>query len=123
MSNFTPMEDEDAQSVSQQEDAESSTSGTQSQAFPDEDEDTITMVDVIESEDKVEEEENWKNLIEALGQMDRVAAIEAIHGYNSLKTDLSNYLRKFADCKKVVREQDIHEFFNQMRAKKHQKRE
>lgn len=86
-------------------------------AFPDEDEETITMIDVIEREDK-SNEFSEERLMTELGKMDRTAAIEAIHGYNTLKEDLTKYLRKFADSKKVVREQDINEFFDQMRAKK-----
>lgn len=54
----------------------------------------------------------------ALGRMNRVAVVEALHGYNTLKADLSDYLRKFADNKKIVREEDIHEFFEQMKQKK-----
>lgn len=54
----------------------------------------------------------------ALNRMNRAAVVEALHGYNELKADLSDYLRKFADTKKVVREEDIHEFFQQLKSKK-----
>lgn len=54
----------------------------------------------------------------ALNRMNRAAVVEALHGYDELKADLSVYLRKFADSKKVVREEDIHEFFQQLRSKK-----
>lgn len=54
----------------------------------------------------------------ALNRMNRAAVVEALHGYDELKADLSEYLRKFADTKKVVREEDIHEFFQQLRSKK-----
>lgn len=54
----------------------------------------------------------------ALNGMNRAAVVEALHGYNELKADLSDYLRKFADTKKVVREEDIHEFFQQLKSKK-----
>lgn len=54
----------------------------------------------------------------ALNRMNRVAVVEALHGYNEMKADLTDYLRKFADNKKVVREEDIHEFFQQLRSKK-----
>lgn len=54
----------------------------------------------------------------ALNRMNRVAVAEALHGYDELKADLSDYLRKFADSKKVVREEDIHEFFQQLKHKK-----
>lgn len=54
----------------------------------------------------------------ALSQMNRAAVVEALHGYDELKADLSTYLRKFADTKKVVREEDIHDFFAQLKSKK-----
>jgi E3 ubiquitin-protein ligase UBR7 len=54
----------------------------------------------------------------ALNQMNRAAVVEALHGYDELKADLSSYLRKFADTKKVVREEDIHDFFAQLKSKK-----
>lgn len=57
----------------------------------------------------------------ALNRMNRTAVVEALHGYDELKADLSKYLRKFADTKKVVREEDIHEFFHQLKSKKKQK--
>lgn len=48
----------------------------------------------------------------------RAAVVEALHGYDELKADLSTYLRKFADTKQVVREADIHDFFAQLKSKK-----
>ena len=41
--------------------------------------------------------------------------------YNDLRTELKDYLRKFAENGKVVREEDIKEFFSQMSARKRQK--
>ena len=37
--------------------------------------------------------------------------VEAIHSYNNMKENLMEYLAKFADNKKVVREDDIKTFF------------
>lgn len=55
----------------------------------------------------------------ALNSMgNRAAVVEALHGYDELKADLSSYLRKFADTKQVVRESDIHDFFAQLKSKK-----
>lgn len=47
---------EDAQSGGESSQNEPTTSQVSESAFPDEDEDTITMLDVIEREDKLEEE-------------------------------------------------------------------
>ena len=49
--------------------------------------------------------------MEALSQLDRVKQVEAIHSYNNMKENLMEYLTKFADNKKVVREDDIKTFF------------
>lgn len=50
--------------------------------------------------------------------MDRVKQVEAIEGYNSMKANLMEYLKKFAENGKVVRQEDIQEFFQQMQANK-----
>jgi len=56
--------------------------------------------------------------MEALGQLDRVKQVEAIHSYNNMKENLMEYLAKFADNKKVVREDDIKTFFEGMKGNK-----
>ena len=61
--------------------------------------------------------------MKALSEMDRVKQVEAIDGYNSMKSNLMEYLKKFAENGKVVREEDIQEFFKQMSANKRQKTE
>lgn len=53
-----------------------------------------------------------------MNSMDRVQLIEAITGYNELKENLGEYLKKFAENKKVVRAEDIKEFFDGMQARK-----
>ncbi|KAK9507830.1 hypothetical protein O3M35_007604 [Rhynocoris fuscipes] len=59
--------------------------------------------------------------MKALAQLDRYQQVEAIQNYNELKTNLSEYLAKFVANKKVVRKEDINEFFTQMKARKRQK--
>ena len=56
--------------------------------------------------------------MEALSAMDRVKQVEAIHGYNSMKANLMEHLKKFAENKKVVSKEDIQEFFQQLQANK-----
>ena len=56
--------------------------------------------------------------MEVLGQMDRVKQVEAIAGYNTMKQNLMEYLSKFANNKKVVREEDIKDFFDGMKNKR-----
>jgi len=68
-------------------------------------------------------ESPYERGMSALNRMNRAAVVEALHGYDELKADLSSYLRKFADTKKVVREEDIHDFFAQLKTKKRQKLE
>merc|ERR1711872_328389 len=56
--------------------------------------------------------------MEALSQLDRVKQVEAIHSYNNMKQNLMDYLSKFAESKKVVREDDIRTFFEGMKGNK-----
>ncbi|CAH1791308.1 unnamed protein product, partial [Owenia fusiformis] len=56
-----------------------------------------------------------------LSSMDRSKQVEMLHGYNDLKTELSDYLKKFAENGKVVRQEDIKEFFEGMSSRKRQK--
>jgi E3 ubiquitin-protein ligase UBR7 len=56
--------------------------------------------------------------MEALGQMDRVKQVEAIQSYNNMKDNLMEYLAKFANSNKVVREEDIKTFFEEMKSNK-----
>lgn len=83
-------------------------------------------------------------LMMALSSLDRVQQIEAIHGnrsmlfarsfpsalpsmfvhcaeYQSFSSELKEYLKKFAENKKVVRAEDIHEFFGQLKQRKRQR--
>ena len=55
--------------------------------------------------------------MKALSEMDRVKQVEAIQSYNSMKTNLMEYLKSFADGKKVVKQEDIKNFFSQMKEK------
>merc|ERR1712156_1266121 len=51
------------------------------------------------------------SLMKAMSGMDRTQQIETVHGYNMLKNNLAEYLKKFAENKTVVREEDIQELF------------
>ncbi|XP_068226755.1 putative E3 ubiquitin-protein ligase UBR7 [Palaemon carinicauda] len=59
--------------------------------------------------------------LEALSSLDRVTRTEMVHEYNTLSSSLRDYLRKFAENKKVVRDEDIKEFFSQLAANKKQR--
>lgn len=47
--------------------------------------------------------------------------IHILAEYNNMKERLKRYLQKFAENKKVVREEDIKEFFSEMESKKRPK--
>ncbi|XP_060531169.1 putative E3 ubiquitin-protein ligase UBR7 [Cylas formicarius] len=66
---------------------------------------------------QVVEDQNKK----VMNSMDRVQLIEMIAGYNELKENLGTFLKKFAENKKIVREEDIKEFFEGMEARKKRK--
>ena len=56
--------------------------------------------------------------MKALSEMDRVKQVEAIQGYNSMKSNLMDYLKTFAESGKTVSKEDITQFFEQMSATK-----
>lgn len=56
--------------------------------------------------------------MQALSSMDRIQQVEVAHEYNHLKSELMDYLKEFASNKRVVREEDIKEFFTGMNARK-----
>jgi len=60
-------------------------------------------------------------LMMALSSLDRVQQVEAIHEYQSFSAELKEYLKKFAENKKVVRAEDIEEFFGKLKERKRQK--
>ncbi|CAG0897963.1 unnamed protein product [Darwinula stevensoni] len=51
-------------------------------------------------------------------RLPRAGVLETIYAYNTMKTELAEYLKKFAENKKVVREDDIKEFFEELKARK-----
>ncbi|KAI0209019.1 putative E3 ubiquitin-protein ligase UBR7 [Lamellibrachia satsuma] len=63
----------------------------------------------------------YESGMRVLSNMDRVQQVEVLTEYNDLKSELSQYLKKFADNKKVVREEDIREFFTDLAARKKKK--
>jgi len=83
-------------------------------AFLTDEEDTVHY---YESQAKNEGTQYEKGM-EALSAMDRVKQVEAIHGYNAMKSNLMEHLKKFAENKKVVSKEDIQEFFQQLQANK-----
>lgn len=74
-----------------------------------------------ESQAKNETSSQYEKGMEALSAMDRVKQVEAIQGYNSMKANLMEYLKKFAENGKVVKQEDIQEFFQKMAANKRQR--
>ncbi|XP_033123863.1 putative E3 ubiquitin-protein ligase UBR7 [Anneissia japonica] len=59
--------------------------------------------------------------IQALSNMHRTQQIEVISEYNSLQSELTDFLRKFAEEGKVVQEEDIRQFFDGMQSRKRQR--
>ncbi|CAG9858581.1 unnamed protein product [Phyllotreta striolata] len=67
----------------------------------------VKAQEIIENQDK-----------EMMNSMNRVQLVDCIAGYNDLKEKLGDYLKTFAENKRVVREEDIREFFDKMHARK-----
>ncbi|KAM6463320.1 putative E3 ubiquitin-protein ligase UBR7 [Liasis olivaceus] len=57
-------------------------------------------------------------LMDTLSSMNRVQQVELICEYNDLKTELTDYLRRFADEGTVVKREDIQQFFEEFQSRK-----
>ncbi|KAM6954030.1 putative E3 ubiquitin-protein ligase UBR7 [Aplochiton taeniatus] len=57
-------------------------------------------------------------LMSALDNLNRVQQLEIIHGYNDMKTELKDFLQRFAAEGKVVTPEDIRLFFEQQQSRK-----
>nr|XP_009918198.1 PREDICTED: putative E3 ubiquitin-protein ligase UBR7 [Haliaeetus albicilla] len=57
-------------------------------------------------------------LMDTLNSMNRVQQVELICEYNDLKTELTDYLRRFADEGTVVKREDIQHFFEEFQSRK-----
>lgn len=57
-------------------------------------------------------------LMSALNNLNRVQQLEIIHEYNDMKTELKDYLQRFAAEGKVVTPEDIRQFFEQQQSRK-----
>ncbi|XP_059505047.1 putative E3 ubiquitin-protein ligase UBR7 isoform X2 [Stegostoma tigrinum] len=64
------------------------------------------------------EREKCDPLMTALSNMNRIQQVELIYEYNDLKTELKDYLKRFADEGKVVTSEDIQHFFEELQSKK-----
>nr|ACO14622.1 C14orf130 homolog [Caligus clemensi] len=63
--------------------------------------------------------DSYEEGMKALSSLDRVKQVEALSSYNSMKSDLMDYLKTFAEGGKVVTSEDIKSFFEKMgKAKK-----
>ncbi|XP_059091359.1 putative E3 ubiquitin-protein ligase UBR7 [Tigriopus californicus] len=71
-----------------------------------------------ESQSEQKESSQYEDGMKALSEMDRVKQVEAIQSYNSMKSNLMDYLKKFAENGKVVRQEDIQEFFSGLKSSK-----
>ncbi|KAJ8044539.1 Protein mlo2 [Holothuria leucospilota] len=59
--------------------------------------------------------------IQALSNLDRTQQVEVLQGYNDMKTELRDFLQSFAQNGKVVKREDIDQFFGEMQVRKRQK--
>lgn len=57
-------------------------------------------------------------LMSALDNLNRVQQLEIIHEYNDMKTELKDYLQRFAAEGKVVTPDDIRQFFEEQQSRK-----
>ncbi|XP_069494061.1 putative E3 ubiquitin-protein ligase UBR7 [Ambystoma mexicanum] len=75
-------------------------------------------VDAYETKGKSDNANRQDPLMSALNSMDRFQQVELIYEYNDMKTELKEYLKRFADEGKVVKTEDIQQFFEELRSRK-----
>lgn len=81
--------------------------------------DECDTVLAYENKGKVEQAADRRDpLMDTLSSMDRVQQVELICEYNDLKSELKDYLKRFADEGTVVKREDIQQFFEEFQSKK-----
>lgn len=80
------------------------------------DQDTVEVYEQIGK--SVKRPSHNDRLMAALSSLDRVQQVEAISEYQSFSAELKEYLKTFADSNKIVRAEDITEFFDRLKARK-----
>ncbi|XP_034942909.1 putative E3 ubiquitin-protein ligase UBR7 [Chelonus insularis] len=84
--------------------------------------DPTDSVQAYEEAGKLQSSESqYEKGMKALASLNHVQQVNAIEEYNNMKERLKEYLQKFAENKKVVREEDIKEFFSGMESNKKSK--
>ncbi|KAJ8668717.1 hypothetical protein QAD02_010380 [Eretmocerus hayati] len=93
-----------------------------------EEQEVLYLIDALDSVQAYEEvckasktETQYEKGMKALASLGHVQQLNAIEEYNNMKDSLKQYLQKFVENKKVVREEDIKEFFSGMKAQKRQR--
>lgn len=64
---------------------------------------------------------SYESGMQALQNMARIPQVEVMHGYNDMKNELTEYLRGFVEQGKVVKEEDIRNFFDTLQSRKRQR--
>ncbi|KAL0601539.1 putative E3 ubiquitin-protein ligase UBR7 [Plecturocebus cupreus] len=81
--------------------------------------DEYDTVLAYENKGKIEQATDRRDpLMDTLSSMNRVQQVELICEYNDLKTELKDYLKRFADEGTVVKREDIQQFFEEFQSKK-----
>ncbi|XP_055496049.1 putative E3 ubiquitin-protein ligase UBR7 [Leucoraja erinacea] len=80
--------------------------------------DTVLAYENKGKSDEETDSERCDPLMTALSNMNRIQQVELIYEYNDLKSELKDYLKRFADEGKVVTSEDIQQFFEELQSKK-----
>lgn len=71
--------------------------------------------------EKISSVSSYESGMQALQNMARIPQVEVMHGYNDMKNELTEYLRGFVEQGKVVKEEDIRNFFDTLQSRKRQR--
>ncbi|KAG9336572.1 hypothetical protein JZ751_002919 [Albula glossodonta] len=76
---------------------------------------------VLAYENRAKAELETDALMSTLNRLDHVQQLEIIYEYNDMKTELKDYLQRFAEEGKVVTPTDIQNFFEELQSRKRQR--
>lgn len=80
--------------------------------------DTIKYYEAQGKDTQQTELEENKLIDDQLSKLNRVSRVEFLHGVNDFKTELSDFLRSFANKGEVVKRENVTEFFESLEKRK-----
>lgn len=82
---------------------------------------SLSQTSTLEGRENKPTVSSYESGMQALQNMGRIPQVEVIQEYNDMKSELTEYLRDFVAQGKVVKEEDIRNFFDTLQSRKRQR--